>query len=255
MVRDCCRHRDHAIVEQVIAELKDGPLAHAPSGKFTANAAWLTLACLSFNVLRAAGAAASTRHARARCGHPAHPPHRPARPDRDQRPPDHPPPAPGLAVATRLARPLGHRHSPLTTRAHPAPRKNPTWKSRTDRPIRHAHTQPAMKHQPESLPNPNKNHDRWIRVKPTTSSTRSRSCATTASGLVALPVVCSGQDYFRTLLVGPGLPSVSCAANWGDLETRLNGPVRERQETPDHVDDRASMWTVLVSKRAATEGG
>ncbi len=26
MVRDCCRHRDHAIVEQVIAELKDGPL-------------------------------------------------------------------------------------------------------------------------------------------------------------------------------------------------------------------------------------
>jgi len=201
MVRDCCRHRDHAIVEQVIAELKDGPLAHAPSGKFTANAAWLTLACLSFNVLRAAGAAPSTRHARARCGHPAHPPHRPARPDRDQRPPDHPPPAPGLAVATRLARPLGHRHSPLTTRAHPAPRKNPTWKSRTDRPIRHAHTQPAMKHQPESLPNPNKNHDRWIRVKPTTPSTRSRSCATTASGLVALPVVCSGQDYLRTLLV------------------------------------------------------
>ncbi len=104
-------------------------------------------------------------------------------------------------MATRLARPLGHRHSPLTTRAHPAPRKNPTWKSRTDRPIRHAHTQPAMKHQPESLPNPNKNHDRWIRVKPTTPSTRSRSCATTASGLVALPVVCSGQDYLRTLLV------------------------------------------------------
>ncbi len=59
----------------------------------------------------------------------------------------------------------------------------------------------------------------------------------------------------RTLVEGPGLPSVSCAANWGDLETRLNGPVRERQETPDHVDDRASMWTVLVSKRAATEGG
>jgi len=56
-------HRDHAIIEQVIAELKDGPLAHAPSGKFTANAAWLALACLS---LRAAGAAASARHAKAR---------------------------------------------------------------------------------------------------------------------------------------------------------------------------------------------
>jgi hypothetical protein len=59
-------HRDHAIIEQVIAELKNGPLAHAPSGKFAANAAWLTLACLAFNVLRAAGAAASPRHAKAR---------------------------------------------------------------------------------------------------------------------------------------------------------------------------------------------
>ncbi len=59
-------HRDHAIIEQVIAELKDGPLAHAPSGTFTANAAWLALACLAFNLLRAAGAAASARHARAR---------------------------------------------------------------------------------------------------------------------------------------------------------------------------------------------
>jgi hypothetical protein len=59
-------HRDHAIVEQVIAELKNGPLAHAPSGKFDANAAWLALACLAFNILRAAGAAASHRHAKAR---------------------------------------------------------------------------------------------------------------------------------------------------------------------------------------------
>jgi len=59
-------HRDHAIIEQVIAELKDGPSAHAPSGKFTANPAWLALACLSFNLLRAAGAAASARHAKAR---------------------------------------------------------------------------------------------------------------------------------------------------------------------------------------------
>jgi hypothetical protein len=59
-------HRDHAIVEQVIAELKSGPLAHAPSGKFDANGAWLALACLAFNILRAAGVAASTRHAKAR---------------------------------------------------------------------------------------------------------------------------------------------------------------------------------------------
>jgi len=41
-------------------------LAHVPSGTFTANAAWLTLACIAFNVLRAARAAASVRHAKAR---------------------------------------------------------------------------------------------------------------------------------------------------------------------------------------------
>ena len=52
--------------EKIIAELKDGPLAHAPSGKFTANAAWLVLAALAFNLLRAAGCAASARHAKAR---------------------------------------------------------------------------------------------------------------------------------------------------------------------------------------------
>ncbi len=44
-------------------ERADGP---RPSGKFTANAVWLALACLAFNVLRAAGAAASVRHAKAR---------------------------------------------------------------------------------------------------------------------------------------------------------------------------------------------
>ncbi|AWZ23079.1 transposase [Rhodococcus pyridinivorans] len=60
------RHRDHAIVEQVIAELKDGPLAHLPSGKHAANAACLAHAVIAFNLARAAGVAASVRHARAR---------------------------------------------------------------------------------------------------------------------------------------------------------------------------------------------
>jgi hypothetical protein len=54
-------HRAHAIVEQVIADLKAGPLAHLPSGVFTANAAWLALATIAFNLLRAAGALAATR--------------------------------------------------------------------------------------------------------------------------------------------------------------------------------------------------
>ncbi len=60
------RHRDHAIVEQAIAELRDGPLAHLPSGKYAANAAWLAHAVIAFNLARAAGVAASPRHARAR---------------------------------------------------------------------------------------------------------------------------------------------------------------------------------------------
>ena len=59
-------HRGHAIIEQVIAELKDGPLAHLPSGTFNANAAWLVLASIAFNLTRAAGSLASRLHARAR---------------------------------------------------------------------------------------------------------------------------------------------------------------------------------------------
>jgi len=59
-------HRDHAIVEQVIAELKHGSLAHLPSGIFTANAAWLACAAIAHNLTRAAGALASAFHARAR---------------------------------------------------------------------------------------------------------------------------------------------------------------------------------------------
>ena len=58
-------HRGHAIIEQVISDLKNGPLAHLPSGKFTANAAWLVLAAIAFNLLRAAGCLAGTLHAKA----------------------------------------------------------------------------------------------------------------------------------------------------------------------------------------------
>ena len=49
-------HRAHAIVEQVHADLKSSALAHLPSGKFTANAAWLVLAVMAFNLTRAAAA-------------------------------------------------------------------------------------------------------------------------------------------------------------------------------------------------------
>ena len=58
-------HRRHAIIEQVIADLKSGPLAHLPSGRFNANGAWLVLAAMAFNLTRAAGALASRFHAKA----------------------------------------------------------------------------------------------------------------------------------------------------------------------------------------------
>lgn len=48
-------HRGHAIIEQVHADLKAGPLAHLPSGVFTANSAWLVIAVIAFNLTRAAG--------------------------------------------------------------------------------------------------------------------------------------------------------------------------------------------------------
>ena len=45
-------HREHAVVEQVIADLKDQALAHLPSGQFNANGAWTVLAALAHNLLR-----------------------------------------------------------------------------------------------------------------------------------------------------------------------------------------------------------
>ncbi|MFC5999906.1 IS1380 family transposase [Quadrisphaera sp. GCM10027208] len=58
------RHRDHAIVEQVIAELKDNALAHLPSGRYAANAAWVALAVIAFNLARATAVAADMAKAR-----------------------------------------------------------------------------------------------------------------------------------------------------------------------------------------------
>jgi hypothetical protein len=60
------QHRDHAVVEQVLADWTSGPLAHLPSGSFPANAAWLACAAISHNLLRAAGSLASLAYAKAR---------------------------------------------------------------------------------------------------------------------------------------------------------------------------------------------
>jgi hypothetical protein len=59
------QHRAHAIVEQVIADAAASALAHLPSGSFQANAAWAVLWAIAHNLTRAAGALASTFHAKA----------------------------------------------------------------------------------------------------------------------------------------------------------------------------------------------
>jgi Transposase DDE domain group 1 len=60
------QHRDHAVAEQVFADVTSGPLAHMPSGVFAANAAWLSIAAMAHNLLRAAGSLASLPFSRAR---------------------------------------------------------------------------------------------------------------------------------------------------------------------------------------------
>jgi hypothetical protein len=104
-------HRRHAIIEQVIADLKNGPLAHLPSGRFTANGAWLVLAAIAFNLTRAAGALASRFHAKATTAtirrHLINVPARPVRSARriHLR-------LPQLALGRRLARPVHRHHGP-----------------------------------------------------------------------------------------------------------------------------------------------
>jgi len=61
-------HRGHAIIEQVHADLKDSALAHLPSGKFNANAAWLVLAVMAFNLTRATGTLGGPELGRATTG-------------------------------------------------------------------------------------------------------------------------------------------------------------------------------------------
>jgi hypothetical protein len=58
-------HRAHAVIEQVHADLKNSALARLPSGVFAANAAWLVLAVMAFNLNHAAGTLGSPELARA----------------------------------------------------------------------------------------------------------------------------------------------------------------------------------------------
>jgi hypothetical protein len=66
LVQAEAQHRGHAIIEQVFAELIDGPLAHLPSGVFDANNAWLALTAIAHNLTRAAAILAGRRYHTAR---------------------------------------------------------------------------------------------------------------------------------------------------------------------------------------------
>jgi hypothetical protein len=61
-------HRQHAIIEQVNADLKDSALAHMPSGVFPANSAWLVAAVMAYNLTRTAGLLAAGPFGKARTG-------------------------------------------------------------------------------------------------------------------------------------------------------------------------------------------
>jgi hypothetical protein len=45
-------HRQHAVIELVIRDLKAQALAHFPSGHYSANSAWTVIACLAHNLAR-----------------------------------------------------------------------------------------------------------------------------------------------------------------------------------------------------------
>ena len=53
-------------MEQVFADVTSGSLAHLRSRVFAANAAWLSIAAMAHNLVRAAGALASLPFAKAR---------------------------------------------------------------------------------------------------------------------------------------------------------------------------------------------
>lgn len=61
-------HRQHAVIEQVNSDLKNSALAHLPSGMINANAAWLVLAVIAFNLTRAAATIAGERMTKATTG-------------------------------------------------------------------------------------------------------------------------------------------------------------------------------------------
>ena len=122
------RHRDHAIVEQVIAELKDGPLAHLPSGKDTANSAWVACAVIRVHLTRAPRG--RRRHGHGGMGDPAPQDHQHPRPDRRHRPTPRPAPTQLLALGTLMGNAARHRDRTTVSRRDPTTQPTGRYRDR-----------------------------------------------------------------------------------------------------------------------------
>ena len=95
-------HRQHAVVELTIRDLKDQALAHFPSGQFNANSAWTVIACHRAQPAPLDQRDRTARPDRPRRAHAAPPAASDPRPPDPHRPPvDASPPRP-LALARRL---------------------------------------------------------------------------------------------------------------------------------------------------------
>jgi hypothetical protein len=160
-------HRGRAIIEQVHADLKGSALAHLPSGKFAANAAWLVLAVIAFNLTRAAAsltdapelAKATTATVRRKL---IHVPARVASSAR--RITLHLPEAwPWHDAWTRLSTASPTRPPPCSPdhAAQPGPNpRNPTWNTPTPRSDNHPRPGPPPR--PTTTINARPSPDRWI---------------------------------------------------------------------------------------------
>ena len=95
-------HRQHAVVELAIRDLKDQALAHFPSGVFCANSAWTVIGALAHNLMRWTTLIGPAGRDRSHRAHPAPSPARAPRPTDPQRPPLDSSPAGPLALAGGL---------------------------------------------------------------------------------------------------------------------------------------------------------
>ena len=154
------------------ADLKDSALAHLPSGRFTANAAWLVLAVIAFNLTRAAATLTGSRGQVPDRHHPPHAGHG-ARTDRILGPTPDPAPTARLAMGISLEHPVQQPVSPtsaahrLTPRPHrPLDTKDP--QEQPDTQVGPSAT-PTPQHTPTSTRTTEINItptvDRWIEAK------------------------------------------------------------------------------------------